>query len=449
MSSKKGKQPAMKKPKLQKPAPISKQPAHKHSMQLKEWAEMMTNPKDHECVRTPSEFATVADIKTFTRVFPLTAAASPNGNFAMVATPTIENFFSLTSAVGITSPNPMTAASNGAVNFPQTSGTNAIEMTGTFAIYDDVTSVLLGATETNLYQSKEAIVVKTPAGGACLMTINNGSAGCTYSIFYWDPVLAAWVAGPVVVAQPRSINPVPFVPANGMNAVVLVCSRLGNAGVAVSLQTPNGSAFNAQTQTYDLFDSDAIQLGKVERYRITALSLLASYSGNQFNDGGVIAAARCQPNFTFGEDPYVSLTKLIDHEKHGPMKDGAYVWWLPNSFAEREFIAFGQESQLATATNLRIAGNFSDPLGSLQITITVVVEFYSPLQIFNHNIGPVVNDEFYEALHALDTLPAATCNPLHTDILDALKAGAKHAFEFAVKNPALVLAAAKSISSML
>lgn len=432
------------KPTMAKPAVKPKQPLLSDSY-LADYARMMTNPKDNEPVRTPSEFATTGDIKTFTRVFSLEAGSVPNQSFAMVVNPTIEDFFQLTKDVGITSPNAMQAVSPDKLTFVANPVTRLDEANASFVISDSVTQVTLGAVETTMFQGKASLVVSTPPGQPVNMRLSNGNNGSIFTLFYWDPVTLAWVIGGSQSALGYTQVGLGFVPVNGCGALCLQSSRL-SLGCTASLTVPVGSTFGALSQSYNLFNSDAIQLGQVERYRVVALSLLASYSGNQFNDGGVIAAARCQAGYVFGDDPYSSLTKLVDHQYHGPMKTGAYVWWLPNSFAEREYLLQGQTPP--SATNLRIAGNFSDPDGSLQITITTVIEFYSPLQIFSHIIGPVVSEAFYAALHALDSIPAATCNPLHTDLLKLLGKSLKKAVGFAASNPALVQQAVKALAAM-
>lgn len=414
---------------------------------LGDLANMIVNPKDFEPVRSPSEFATTGDVKKFTRTFSFGAAQSVGTNFAMVVTPTIENFFSLTKNVGITSPNPMDAADPADLVFAQTQQTLFYEANGTFVVTDGVTQVPLGSIETSLFQGKQSLIVNTPAGQNVNLRGTNGNQGCVFTGFYWDPVLLAWITLPSVSSAPYAPFGFGFVPPNGIGALCLQSSRLSTR-VTANVQVPALSAFGALAASYNLFNSAALELGKVERYRVTALSVLASYSGNQFNDGGVIAAARCGPGYTFGDDPYESLTKLTDHEYHGPIKTGAYAFWLPNSYQEREYLP-GTSSPDDGATNLRIAGSFADPNGSLTITITTVVEFYSPLQIFSHLSGPVVSPSYYQLLRDLDAVPAAICNPLHTDLLKLLQRGAKHAIGYAMKNPQIIQQALAAIAGMI
>jgi hypothetical protein len=171
------------------------------------------------------------------------------------------------------------------------------------------------------------------------------------------------------------------------------------------------------------------------------MSVLASFTGNQFNDGGVIAAARTRASYTFTGQPYESLTQLQDHSYNGPIKTGAYAWWLPYSIEELEFRDFFEQT---LGTELRMAGIFEDAAGQLKISLAMTVEFYSPLQIFEHEPGPPLTDAFIQAYHALDHFPACTCNPSHSNILKGILSraakAAKGGGNFLLKHPEIVTA---------
>lgn len=412
---------------------------------LQDYGSMVVNPKDFEPVRAPAAFAMTGDVKKFTRVFNLNAADAINGSFSMVVTPTIYNFFQLTRSTGINSPNTMAAVTEAPISwYTSQGGTN--EATGNFVINDIVTGVQLGSCETTEFQTRQALVCTLLAGSNVELQITNGSQGATFTFSWWDPVLNVWVNTAPAYINPRQVATFPFNLVNGALALSLSCNRMA-PGITLNIGVPGGSTFNALAQTYNLYNSDAIQLSRVERYRVTALSILCSYSGNALQNGGTIASARCAPGYTFGDDPYASLCKLTDNQYHGPMLNGCYAWWMPNSFEESEYLELSQ-SPIA-ATNLRVAGKFADGAGALQITLTTVVEFYSPLQIFSHVVGPIVDEGYYDCLKQLQLIPAACCNPLHTDLLKMVESRVRKLAKSAIKNPAIAIAAAKSLSSMI
>lgn len=195
--------------------------------------------------------------------------------------------------------------------------------------------------------------------------------------------------------------------------------------------------------SYNIFQTQAIELGEVDSYTIPAMSILASYSGNKFNSGGVIASARVRPGYTPSKDVYESITQLTDHNYRGPMETGTYVWYLPSTLQELE--SRGTESVVKDdLTSLIVAGQFTDEEGALQITLSVVVEFYSPRQIFEKEVSPPLTDEFVRAYHALDTLPAGFCNPDHKELLKKLIDGsrkmARTGGEFLMSHPEVLAA---------
>ncbi len=412
---------------------------------LRDYGSMVVNPKDFEPVRSPAAFAMTGDVKKFTRVFNLNAADSINGGFSMVVTPTIYNFFQLTRSTGITSPNIMSAVNDAPLVWVTNQAGN-IEGTANFVINDTVAGTQLGAAETSDFQTRQALVCTCVAGAAVEFQITNGTNAATFTVAWYDPVLNAWTGPTPFYVNGRQVKTLGVLMANGCLAMNVRCNR--NAPqVAINISVPANSTFNALAQTFNLYNSDAIQLSRVERYRVTALSILCSYSGNALQNGGTIASARCAPGYTFGDDPYSSLCKLTDNQYHGPMLNGCYAWWMPNSFEESEYLDISEAP--ASATNLRVAGKFADNTGALQITLTTVVEFYSPLQIFSHLVGPIVDDGYYDCLRQLQLIPAACCNPLHTDLLRMVESRVKKLAKHAIKNPAIALAAAKSLASMI
>jgi len=149
-----------------------------------------------------------------------------------------------------------------------------------------------------------------------------------------------------------------------------------------------------------------------------ALSILATYSGDFLNNGGVIVGARTQPRYSTNDVPYNAITKLQDHKYQGAMVEGVHGWWLPYSYEEMDYRIDLLGNSEATA--LRVAGQFANANGALVITLNAVVEFYSPLQIFGHSPGPFSSDEYLELLHTMDRLPAFTCNPNHREIFGQL-----------------------------
>lgn len=205
--------------------------------------------------------------------------------------------------------------------------------------------------------------------------------------------------------------------------------------------------------TYDLFTTDAISLSKVHMYRCTAMSLLIQNVSNALQKGGPIAIARTQPGFQYRGGQlaeFGDLSALQDHSYRGSLELGGYAWWLPSDVEEMEFRSIHDRR---VETQLRAAGVFADPLASLMITCVMTIEFYSPLQIFEHEIGPPLTDDFMAIYHLLNLVPAAMCNPEHKDTLSKVlgfgkKVGRK-AFDWVVNNPEEAKAYALALGELL
>lgn len=181
--------------------------------------------------------------------------------------------------------------------------------------------------------------------------------------------------------------------------------------------------------------------GQVNKYRVSAMSVLASYRGNLLEQAGVIAALRAPTNWTYSApNLYEAITKVPDDQYHGPLMKGAYTWWLPQDLEDLDFRSSIEPEN--EATSLYVGGVFGDSQGSLEITIDVVVDFYSPLQIFERKVFPVMSDPYRQMIHELSLLPAATCNPSHLEVLK--KAGkiaantAVKGLNFAANNPQVI-----------
>jgi len=199
------------------------------------------------------------------------------------------------------------------------------------------------------------------------------------------------------------------------------------------------------SNTFDLFDTPALELaeGRISAYRVTAMSLLVSNASSDLTNGGIFAAARAKPGWHPGaiENAYEAITSLQDHSYRGPLRDGCFVWWLPTDIHEMDLVPFG--STIPDPTRLWVAGTCESPAAVLQLTVTINFEFGSSSQIFEHEVGPPLTDEFIRAYHMLDALPAAVCNPKHGEVLKTIVkrtgAVAKKMGRYLAENPELLL----------
>lgn len=381
-------------------------------------SEMLINPAEcNEIVRSPADFAMVGDVKCFTRTFQLKATdLVDTSNFSFTVSPSIVNFFSLTAGAPFQPGVPFRGASDGLSPYPLG---NNYYLGGTIDLWPilNPTEAAQNTMSSQTYKGKIGFRVDGGAGEAIEIALTSETP-TQFTVWFHDDVTNTWLNMGTIMSEPGMGFTI-FTVGVGvvLDAISIQCGSTAGS-VAANFRFSSGIVIPQDVHQHSLYNSDAVLLGQVERYRVTALSVLATYSGDFLNNGGVIAAARTQPKYAFNDVPYTSLTKLQDHKYQGPMVDGAYVWWLPYSYEEMDYrtdtLAHSQ------ATQLRVAGQFANANGALQITVSAVVEFYSPLQIFSHEPGPFSSDEYLELLHALDKIPAATCNPGHREVFSAL-----------------------------
>lgn len=212
----------------------------------------------------------------------------------------------------------------------------------------------------------------------------------------------------------------------------------------------NAVSFVANSLTRGIVKDSLVEAGQVDRYRVTAMSVLASYRGNLLENAGVIASCRVPTRWIpSGGTMYESICKLPEDSYRGPLINGAYAWWLPNDLSELDMRYPGSDVE---TTSLFVGGSFSDAGSAIELRVDIVVEFYSPLQIFERNLLPMWDEHYYSLLSELAHLPAATCNPSHLEIL---KSGAKKAFalgkrayDFGQANPEIVSLFLKGLSAL-
>ncbi len=410
-------------------------------LRVSDWERMVVNPGSTDPVRTPSQAPFTGAVRTFTRTFEITRAGVGRDEFQLIVRPSLQRTLILPAISTITpGANNVfdTGDSASVTDFSQ--GAGYFGLKGLFQVHNVATGDSLGEV---VQQYDEVVGPYWPLTGSAttVMAVSLGGASYTQAKVFLR-IGGVWTdSATFVPAQSLDVTP----GGNFDGLWVGVSGPRQSQGYDLQLRRGAAAASDiavAPFMTHDVFTTDAVSLSRVSSHRVTALSALASYSGNQFNNGGVIAAARTRAGFAYDDNnAYQALSKLQDHSYRGPIRDGAYVWWLPYDLDELDFRG---ALDTPSETELRIAGEFADADGALQVVLTMTVEFYSPLQIFEHEVGPALTDDFVRAYHRIDSMPAATCNPQHTKILrgilNSAGRGAKGAAKTVLSNPELMAA---------
>lgn len=397
-----------------KSAAASRPPPKNKRLKIDQWEKMLINNVDNAVCRTPSLAPFTGAARTFVRTVELNRNDLVSDNFSIVASPSLMKTLRLPSKNAML-PLPNTWYADGGAAFAVTDD----QQGGGFYLLNGGFNVKDSPTGTVIAQAAESF---DPNWGP-FVPINLTPASEVKVVIptEWRSTAAVWIRiGGLWVHQVTLATTVlaeAFSPSGIADGISFgLGSPSGTGAYSVTMErgpiaTANPS-FNQQ-DIHDLFQTDVTTIARLGEYRVTALSLLVSSVANVINTGGVIAGARVRPHWYPTTTVYQALTQLQDHSYRGPLKDGAYVWWLPYDIQEMDF----DTRDSAHQTRLVVAGEFADPDAVLQITVALTVEFYSPLQIFEHEVGPPLTDDFVKLYHGLDRLPAASCNPLHDNIV--------------------------------
>lgn len=404
-----------------------------------QWEKMVVNPIAVNPVRTPALSPFTGAARTFVRTFDIESGGA-GSTFNVSATPNLRDTLRINRGSALVLPAgwEMSTSPNLDVS---TAYLGRPTLSGNFKVYDGNDDVI-GAQKTSWDAAASLDYLAMTGDATTSVGVKVTGSFVGFFVYAWDGAVYQAVG----LGAPG--DTVTCLPAFGWTRLMVTISGASGWITEWSIKPVAGTTpVLSAADSYNLFMTDASTIGRVSSYRVTALSMLASYSGSTLDNGGTIAAARVRRGFRYDADSeYSALTKLQDHAYRGTLKEGAYVWWLPYDFSEldpRPPVVYDE------GTEIHMAGHFDNADASLQLTVTMTVEFYSPLQIFEHEVGPALTDDFVRGYHALDAVPAATCNPKHDSLLRKIvKSGskaAKSAGSFALSHPEIVTMLASSL----
>lgn len=257
-----------------------------------------------------------------------------------------------------------------------------------------------------------------------------------------DVLMTFWQAGnPFTVA----LVCYPFTPLNVTGAAINAAGVTGLSVDYVSFQidwrstpasddrrvvlSPTGNfSFNVNGQGANTYASysfeDLMDIGTATHYRCVSLNVLQTYMGSSLDNGGQIASARLHPGLYAnipGKTHYDFLASRPHSSYDGPLKLGSYMWWLPSNKTEMFFRRYreGSTLNLSNLTTLQSYAIRDDPAQGVRLKITAVFEVHVNSPLYETKLA-TYSPTFYHMVHFLRTLPAATENPNHKDLLKRL-----------------------------
>jgi len=178
--------------------------------------------------------------------------------------------------------------------------------------------------------------------------------------------------------------------------------------------------------TYSVSGASDIE-NSAERFIMIAQSVKLTYQGSDLQNGGQMAAARLPGDTIIGEKSglatadnwYSYLANLSRNSYNGPVKDGAYVFYLPDD--QRGYFYRPVNTLTFDGLSYMCAEWTSEgsPTQTVRIMVTSVVQFTSNNNVFDTKPSPYLGCEWEHLLHILSCVNAAYDNPGHRAKLTA------------------------------
>lgn len=199
--------------------------------------------------------------------------------------------------------------------------------------------------------------------------------------------------------------------------------------MSIGLQTSSEDVIEGQALSCQLYTvlnpKDLDALDKTSQERTTALSVLCSYAGTDFANGGLITAARLPMGMSLElaerGDYFSFIASLPLYSDDFPLKKGVYCYWMPDSITEFFFSPYKhpKSNRLDEVSLLVINMTRDDPTQEVRAQFVVGIEALSRSNLYNAQVGPV-NPLFSKILQFGKLIPAVTENQVHKRILGGL-----------------------------
>lgn len=283
---------------------------------------------------------------------------------------------------------------------------------------------------------KEATKILLPPGysGATVNIVAAGTSAYNGTPLLWQSRLPGGVTTAITPGTPVAI-PI------GQEWFQLQVSRSGGGSkdylrqIAVELSMTvaanNGPWEYLNIPDYDLLvgdDGDVVDGGGASavtfttplytEYRPVAMSALCSFVGNELYNGGTIAAKYLAGGDTptrLNYPTYEELSQVPDTFT-GPLKTGAYCFWRPTDPEDVKFKEPAFDNFAGGLPSIYIAGKATDPTNTqIRVLITLCVEAKTTRQILPTENSVIEPSMIEAADKALQNMPYCMENPLHLE----------------------------------
>jgi len=420
---------------------------------------------DRALVVSPSSYPSQVCVRHLHKVVDVTSATASMANgFTVIMNPDLVQPGFLTASATTLVPPVATGNVSVRANLPLTVGTAADDTTQWDALVaqdgagNSAVVNLLTIPDSAALAYPGFHVVPTLVDQTVTLTLDNKSKDAVTVIVNRKLVGGAWaLAAQQTLAAHQKIDLNFDFPINS-DSISFVGSGTADSSrwFEATLAFPNVQVTAATPQTYAPAFNRFIIDEKVTDGRVISMSILATNTSPDLANGGSVNAARVPRRLNPFNGIAQALADLPDNRRYqGPASDGAYVTWMPTQFDEYEVDSVHlKEEQLAQAEYLlvNVQGWGGANVSSFRLQFDWVVEFYTPNQLFEKVLTPPRTPEFDALYHLLLSMPAATCNPGHLDLLKSFfqKAGSmsKKALGFYKDHGKLIDAALLALTAM-
>jgi hypothetical protein len=195
-----------------------------------------------------------------------------------------------------------------------------------------------------------------------------------------------------------------------------------------ALKTPSASGFGTRLPArsscaFVLIDAPEMgELAATDSERTTALTVLCTYMGSDLENGGQVSAARLamaySPLRSIAGDVYSTLASLPFYNDNFPLKDGIYLWWLPDSLQEFFYTPYkkSRSDHLRENSVLQVAMLRDNANQAVRLEIIQNLEVLTRSRLYAAKSGPI-NPSFNTMIGPMKVVPAVTINNKHKGIL--------------------------------
>ena len=289
--------------------------------------------------------------------------------------------------------------------------------------------------------------------------------GATVKIFTVDNSHGEQQFGSTYVVPPGGSYRVTFAQTMGYSDI------LGRPGIGWRIEVEGNQAYSvldsfvlsvntnntdqARFETINFPDQD--QLTEViDSYRLVSASALATYEGSSLYDGGFISGVLFRggsPGPQIGLYDYSSVAETPGNYE-GPVRDGAYGIWLPNSQLDTLFRPIEDQDRWSHPY-IVIAGKMSssDQLNAMRLQLYANYECVSNSQLFTQSTSSIDPQAVYMTARMLSMFPPFGPNGSHLekikDFFKKVAGGVSEVGKWIGENKSWLLPAATSVAALI